>query len=202
MLLGLFLILVLASSGQTSPWFSVLKRLPGFCDTLIPPLLMPCNHRCSYDSLILLIPMLLQSHPTENHNSKRFRQLPVQDDRVEGCALISSCENTKITTSCWTTIAKRMPDLLKKDTPHPKTKKRPQWDSRRGTIMIKSNPKPAGSVTHKLENNNTKVVLLLLCRFRTPHQASKPGDLTKGLGIPRESDREGLQDLITRLPQD
>ena len=68
--------------------------------------------------------------------------------------------------------------------------------------MIKSNPKPAGSVTHKLENNNTKVVLLLLCRFRTPHQASKPGDLTKGLGIPRESDREGLQDLITRLPQD
>ena len=98
MLLGLFLILVLESGRQTSPWFSILKRLPGFCDTLIPPLLMPCNHRCCYDSLILLIPMLLQSHPTDNHNSKRYRQLPVQDGRVEGCALISSCENTKITT--------------------------------------------------------------------------------------------------------
>ena len=114
MLLGLFLILVLASSGQTSPWFSVLKRLPGFCDTLIPPLLMPCNHRCSYDSLILLIPMLLQSHPTDNHNSKRYRQLPVHDGRVEGCAFISSCENTKITTSCWTTIARRMLEPTKK----------------------------------------------------------------------------------------
>ena len=98
MLLGLFLILVLESGGQTSPWFSVLKRLPGFCDTLIPPLLMPCNHRCSYDSLILLIPMLLQSHPTDNHNSKRYRQLPIHDVRVEGYAFISSCENTKITT--------------------------------------------------------------------------------------------------------
>ena len=68
--------------------------------------------------------------------------------------------------------------------------------------MIKSNPKRTGSVTPKLENNNTKEVLLLLCRFRTPHQASQPVDLTKGLGIPRESDLEGLQDLITRLPQD
>ena len=58
------------------------------------------------------------------------------------------------------------------------------------------------SVTHKLENNNTKEVLLLLCRFRNPHQASQPGDLTKELGIPRESDLEGLQDLITRLLQD
>ena len=68
--------------------------------------------------------------------------------------------------------------------------------------MIKSNPKPTGSVTHKLENNNTKEVLLLLCRFRTPYQASQPGDLTKELGIPRESDLEGLQDLVTKLPQD
>lgn len=63
MLLGLFLILVLASSGQTSPWFSVLKRFPGFWDLLTPPLLVPWNHRWSYNLLILLIPMLLQNHP-------------------------------------------------------------------------------------------------------------------------------------------
>jgi len=53
----------------------------------------------------------------------------------------------------------------------------------------------------KVENNNTKEVLPLLWRFRTPHQASQPGDTTKGLGIPMESDLEAQQDLITRLPQ-
>ena len=36
----------------------------------------------------------------------------------------------------------------------------------------------------------------------TPSQASQPGDLTKGLGIPRESDFEGQWDLIIRLSQD
>ena len=35
----------------------------------------------------------------------------------------------------------------------------------------------------------------------TPHQASQPGDPTTVLGIPRESDLEAQQDLITRLPQ-
>jgi len=35
-----------------------------------------------------------------------------------------------------------------------------------------------------------------------PHQASQPRDLTKGLGIPRESGLEGQQDLIIGLPQD
>ena len=93
-----------------------------------------------------------------------------------------------------------MLEPTKKDIPHPKTKKKPQQDGRRGTITIKSNPIPDGWVIHKLQNNNTKEVLLLLCRFRTPHQAFQPGDLTKGLGIPRESDLEGQQDLITGLP--
>ena len=47
----------------------------------------------------------------------------------------------------------------KKDTLHPKTKKKPQRDGRRGAIMIKSNPIPAGWVTHKLENNYITEVL-------------------------------------------
>ena len=33
-------------------------------------------------------------------------------------------------------------------------------------------------------------------------QAFQPGEPTKELAVPRESDFEGQQDLITRLPQD
>ena len=90
----------------------------------------------------------------------------------------------------------------KKDVPHLKTKKKPQWDSRMGTIMIKSNPIPARWVTHKLENNNTKEVFPLLQRFWAPRQSSQAGNLTKGPGIPKESDLEGQWDLIIELPQD
>ena len=95
---------------------------------------------------------------------------------------------------CW--------NLPKKDSPHPKMKKKPKWDGRRGTIMIKSNPIPAECMTHKLENNNTREVLWLLWRFGTPCQISQPGAPTKGLGILRESDLEGQWDLTIRLPQD
>ena len=35
-----------------------------------------------------------------------------------------------------------------------------------------------------------------------PRQASQPGDLTNGLGIPKESDLEGQWDLMTRRPED
>ena len=58
------------------------------------------------------------------------------------------------TGGCW--------NLLKEDTPSPKTKNKPQQDGRRGVIMIKSNPTAAGWVTHKLENNNSREVLPLL----------------------------------------
>ena len=81
--------------------------------------------------------------------------------------------------------------MLKKDTPCPKTKKKPQWDGRRDEITIKSNSIPAGWVTHKLENSKTKEVLPLLWRFWTPHQASPYGDLTKELGIHKEYGHEG-----------
>ena len=67
--------------------------------------------------------------------------------------------------------------------------------------MMKSNPIPPTWVIHKLENNNTEEVLPLLWRLWTPCQASQLGDMTKGLGIPGESDLEGQWDLITRLPQ-
>ena len=51
-----------------------------------------------------------------------------QDGGVEGRALTPSCENTRITTSCWTIINRKTLELTKKDIPHPKTKEKPQWD--------------------------------------------------------------------------
>ena len=79
---------------------------------------------------------------------------------VEGRALISSYKSSKITTSCWTTIDRRMLEpIQKKITPCPTTQKKPQQDGRRGTIMIKSSPIPSRWVTHKLENHNTKAKL-------------------------------------------
>ena len=79
--------------------------------------------------------------------------------------LIHSCESTKITTSCLKTINQSTPEPTKKKkkkVPHPKTKKKPQGDGRKGTNMIKSNPIPTGWVTHNLESNNTKEILALL----------------------------------------
>ena len=45
---------------------------------------------------------------------------------VERHALTPSCENTRITTSCWTIINRKILEFTKKDTPHPKTKEKPQ----------------------------------------------------------------------------
>ena len=67
-------------------------------------------------------------------------QKRVQDGGEEGRALTPSCENTRITTNCWTIIDRKTLELTKKDTPHPKTKDKQQWDGRRGEITIKSNP--------------------------------------------------------------
>ena len=39
-----------------------------------------------------------------------------QDGRVEGRALTPSCENTRITASCWTIIDTKTLELTKKDT--------------------------------------------------------------------------------------
>ena len=78
-----------------------------------------------------------------------------KDGGVEGLVLIFSCKNTKIATSWWKTIDRWMLEPTgkkkKKDTPFPGTKEKPLQDSRRGTIMLKSNPLPAGWVTHKLK---------------------------------------------------
>ena len=89
----------------------------------------------------------------------------------------------------------------KKSAPHPKTKKKPQWDGRRGCHHDESNPIPSRWVTYRLENSNTKEVLTPLWRFWTPHQASQSGDPTKGLEIPKESGFEDQRDLIIGFPE-
>ena len=90
-------------------------------------------------------------------------ELSVQDDGVEKDMCLSPparapksqlAVGQPSTGECW--------DPPKKDTPCPKTKKKLQRNCRRGTIMIKPNPIPAGWVTLKLEINNTKEVLPLL----------------------------------------
>ena len=45
--------------------------------------------------------------------------------------LIFSCENSKITTRCWTTIERRMLDPIRKRYPHPRAKEKPQQDGKR-----------------------------------------------------------------------
>ena len=66
-------------------------------------------------------------------------------------------------------------ELTKKDTPHPKTKEKPQWDGRRGVIRVKSNPITAGWVTHRLENTYTTEVHPLEWRFWAPRQVPNLG---------------------------
>ena len=68
--------------------------------------------------------------------------------------------------------------------------------------MIKLNPITPWWMTHKREKKKYQRSSLSVVKVLSPRQASQPGDLTNGWGIPRESDLEGQQDLIIGLPQD
>ena len=59
-------------------------------------------------------------------NSIKHLEGEKENGRVERRALTPSCENTRITTSCWTIIDRKTLELTKKDTPHPKTEEKPQ----------------------------------------------------------------------------
>ena len=100
------------------------------------------------------------------------------------------------------TIHRRTLEPTQKRYPTSKAKEETATRQRRCSITIKINPIPARWETEKLKNSNTKKFLPLLWMFWALCQASKPTDLAKGLGIPKESDSEGQWDLITGLPQD
>ena len=82
-----------------------------------------------------------------------------KDGRLEGCVLISSCENTN--TSCWI-INRRTLEPTKKYISSSRTKEKLQWDCRRGTITGKPNYIHVRFETHRLKSNKTKEVLTLL----------------------------------------
>ena len=164
--------------------------------TVLPPWRMPwgprqAGPRLPLTTLTASLSLQFCRGPWPDPQLKRYVLRFTRDGRVEGCALTPSCESTGITTNCWTIIDRKTLELTKKDTPHPKTKEKPQWDGRRGAITIKSNPTTAGWVTHKLENAYTTEVHPKEWRFWASRQASQPGDLATGGGIPRESDFEG-----------
>ena len=102
---------------------------------------------------VILHARVLPSHPVSvyiGHDSKNKRWLEFfkesftnvckytldENDGIEGCVLIFSCENSKITTRCWTTITGECWIPPNKDTPHPRAKKKPQQDGRRGEITF------------------------------------------------------------------
>ena len=141
-----------------------------------------------------------------SHKNIATNQISVQDGGVEVHVLISSARAPKfqlaveqpLTGECCNSLKKKK----KKDNPRSKTKNKLQWECRRGTNMIKSNPVYTGWAMNKLENNNTKEVFPLLWRFWAPHQRSQAGDLEKRLGIPREYDFGGQWNLIIGFSQD
>ena len=124
-------------------------------------------------------------------------KVSVQNGGVEVCVLISSCESTKLATNCWTTVDRRTLERTKKRYPVSKDEEATarQWEQH----INETNPTPTGWMTHGLGNSNTKEAFPLLWRFWTPRQAAQPGDLTKGLGIPKKSGLEGQGDLIIGL---
>ena len=99
-------------------------------------------------------------------------------------------------------LTKKNAGTYQKRHPISKTKKKPQWDSRRGTTVIKSNPIHARWATHKLESNCITEVLPQEWEFWAPHQAPQPGGLAMGGGVPKESSFESQQGLTTKIPQD
>ena len=114
----------------------------------------------------LYIFMIVQ-FPKGNSTVWMWNGLPVEDARIEGRALISSCKSTKITTSSWTTIDRRTLGPTERIYPTSKDKEEAS-EMVGGTITIKSNLTPDRWVAHQLENHNAKEVPALLLSFWTP----------------------------------
>ena len=91
---------------------------------------------------------------------------------------------------------------LPESDPHAQRQRRSRSEMVGGAQPPRSQiPYPLSAWPTNRRTVNTKEVLQLLWRFGTLCWASQPTDLTKGLGIPRESDPEAQWDWITRLPQ-
>ena len=124
-----------------------------------------------------------------------------QDGGVEGCVLISSGKSTKIATSCWTTIDRKMLEPTKKNTPHVQRQRRSHSETVGGVQTQNPNPFPPGEwPTHWRTIKPEK--FSHCCEGSELHVRLPSLGIWQELGIPRESALEGQWDLITGLPED
>ena len=93
------------------------------------------------------------------------RRVAEEDGGVEGHALIYSCENSKITTLCWTTINRKMLDPTKKRYPTSKGKgnKHPSKMVGGVKLCLESSPIPARD-TRRAQTNFVRT------RTQRPHR--------------------------------
>ena len=123
----------------------------------------------------------------------------LQDGRVEGRVLTFSCENSKITTHCWTTVDRRMLDPIKKKIPHVQGQRRSQSKMVGGAKShLESNSIPARDarraqtkpyahqeIAQRLSQTFLSVFECLLWRYRSEvacHRGSRPGYGISSLG--------------------
>lgn len=83
---------------------------------------------------------------------------------------------------------------------HTKKKKKLQGEGRRGDFVIYANPKTAGWVSHKLENNYIPKPLQQKREFQTPCKVIQSGNLAWGRGDPRAFSIEVQQGLSAGVP--
>ena len=120
----------------------------------------------------------------KNCTKREIEWLPVQDGVTEENMLSCSCENAKITTSCWITINNQQEDARTQQKGYPMSKTRScsetagraavRWQEGCNHNKIKFHT--VRGVTHKLENNNTK-------KFSHCCEGSEPHVRLPSLGI-------------------
>ena len=111
--------------------------------------------------------------------------------------LISFFESTKITTSCWTTVNRRTLNLLKRDTPCPKTR----YDKTVGGAQSRLNqiPYPPDGWPTDWRTIIPKKFPTVL-KVQNPRSGFPAWGPNKGTGNLHRSDLKGQWGLITRLP--
>ena len=133
---------------------------------------------------------------------KNGKMFPVQDGRIEGHLLISSCESTKIsqpdveqppTGACWNLPKKRYPTSKNKEEDAAK------WLQEHNHDKIKSHTHQVGDWKpgEQYQRSSPTVSKVL-----NPTSGFPAWGSDKEMVLPRESGLEGQWDLITRLPQD
>ena len=135
---------------------------------------MPSNHLILYRPLLLLPSVFHSIRVFSNESALRIRW-----PKYWSSSFKISPSNEHPGLISW--------NPLIKDTPRPKTKKKPPLDSRKSTILIKSKPIPARWMIHKLENKTIiPKKFPLCCEGSEPHISFLADGSNKGTGNPQE----------------